>query len=1357
MKRKSVQRFMLAILMAVIVSCSLLAPDSAYAWATKTHGYSANVLLEDAADGFITIDGEQYRMPEEYATALRMYPEAFRAGALGPDFYPDMLTGQTYIHPYDEKAGVGVGDWLMVLVNAVNSLPKHSDQRMQALAFTLGMAVHFAGDEFGHDFINAFAGSAYPAYIDVATGLAKDDPTKLYYILRHMLEETCLDNRVESRLGNKTDVAAPVEFIMNTWIYNGTPNAGIAEIYNQYNRGESLTENISVEKLVYMLKNIKSLKFQYLYLVELRTALYRFANRARTSPISPFFISPAIAAYIDAWIDDLDLATLELVRAFDGIAHDMLAGVDGKDSVDIVKDRLQIWWDDYGTYASPLPDWPKKIAKALSQTEEWVLDQLGITEFLNRWEKFKDELINDSIQWGLSLTGFNYEEYKKLLKQPEGWLSFFLQENGDLPISYADLKEYIMNPKGFDRKRDNNREDSDEGPGVLEGKKAYDEFMSYLTAFDNDPEALEAFYNTLIMGKLILMGPDNLNSFFAKYGVTSSFENAQGKIMTDELCAKIHTAQNSLFSGYGTDDNVYMDVFGENGRKIGGKLLDKSAYNDFESNDLDEYYVELNEKVSPDQITVVFRIEKYVESERSPDQWTPDRIEITCRSNGVDVLPAQTVLDGERTLSEWGQVLSLPLAVNPDSLTYISALNPAIISYMKSNDNSTQWVNSKSILWTDMTARRQILYEVFHGFKPEITLKPQTITCAEGAETTLTGEFTSYWNGVRQDRREKEQDRNTAVNETKQKKCTGIVRIMEVGREEKLLTTGTVADGKMTVNLPPLTPGIHRLRADYDGDAFNGSAQSNIVTVAVGTEAGQEIIDQTGMYKYVLRQDGGFELLQYLGEEEHAVIPDIITAIGDSAFVNCTGLTGVTIPDSVTSIGNEAFSNCSSLASLVIPDSVTSIGSGAFRGCSGLTSIVLPHGITSIREATFHRCFSLASVEIPESVTSIGRAAFTSCSSLTSIVIPDGVPSIDDDVFSGCSSLTSVVIPGSVTSIGQWSFEDCSSLASVIIPDRTTSISLYAFRNCSSLTSVLIPASVTWINGEAFIDCSSDLIITVVPDSYAEQFCIKNNYLYQYARPDPNDPSAELHNYPKEIIVTDPTGMFIYVVRLDGNVELIKYLGNEDHAVVPDSVTIIGSMVFADHVNLTSITLPSSVTAIDHGAFYGCTSLIDCTIPGSVTSIGAGAFACCSSLTSMIIPNSVTAIGDSAFSDCESLTSVTIPGRITTVGRSTFSNCTSLTGITLPDSVTSIDHYAFSGCSSLTSIAIPDRVTSIGVGSFAFCTNLSSIAIPDSVATIRDRAFAECSEALVITVVPGSYAEQYCIGNGLAYQYDGID
>ena len=136
------------------------------------------------------------------------------------------------------------------------------------------------------------------------------------------------------------------------------------------------------------------------------------------------------------------------------------------------------------------------------------------------------------------------------------------------------------------------------------------------------------------------------------------------------------------------------------------------------------------------------------------------------------------------------------------------------------------------------------------------------------------------------------------------------------------------------------------------------------------------------------------------------MIPDSVTAIGGSAFAECSSLTSIVIPDSVTAIGDHAFAECSSLTSIVIPDGVTAIGGGAFYGCSSLTSIVIPDSVTAIDYVAFYDCRSLTSIVIPDSVTAIGFGAFSRCSSLTSVTIPKSVTSIGEEAFAHCEKLS---------------------------------------------------------------------------------------------------------------------------------------------------------------------------------------------------------------------------------------------------------------------------------------------------------------------------------------------------------------
>lgn len=66
---------------------------------SKTHIYMANMILKEIKDtGSVSIESfGKYTVPSDIVSAITKYPKAFRAGAVGPDFFPDMIVGQTVI------------------------------------------------------------------------------------------------------------------------------------------------------------------------------------------------------------------------------------------------------------------------------------------------------------------------------------------------------------------------------------------------------------------------------------------------------------------------------------------------------------------------------------------------------------------------------------------------------------------------------------------------------------------------------------------------------------------------------------------------------------------------------------------------------------------------------------------------------------------------------------------------------------------------------------------------------------------------------------------------------------------------------------------------------------------------------------------------------------------------------------------------------------------------------------------------------------------------------------------------------------------------------------------------------------
>ena len=251
-----------------------------------------------------------------------------------------------------------------------------------------------------------------------------------------------------------------------------------------------------------------------------------------------------------------------------------------------------------------------------------------------------------------------------------------------------------------------------------------------------------------------------------------------------------------------------------------------------------------------------------------------------------------------------------------------------------------------------------------------------------------------------------------------------------------------------------------------------------------------------------------------------------VTAIGDYAFIGCTGLKKVTYGSQrITTIGNYAFQGCNGMTSFVIPPHITSIGNGVFNGCYGMTGVTIEESeetlslgcnyeitvnTTSLGRGLFYDCplysvfvgrplsykpqvtcgyspfannKTLTKVHFGNPIKSIQSYLFTGCSSLKTLVYNSQCrPTIiDRAAFWGCTSLTESDIhyPESVMTIGDYAFEDCTSLSSYTIPNHVKTIGAGVFMSCTRLANLVIKPSVTSIGNFAFNGCTSLTGVTI--------------------------------------------------------------------------------------------------------------------------------------------------------------------------------------------------------------------------------------------------------------------------------------
>ena len=542
-----------------------------------------------------------------------------------------------------------------------------------------------------------------------------------------------------------------------------------------------------------------------------------------------------------------------------------------------------------------------------------------------------------------------------------------------------------------------------------------------------------------------------------------------------------------------------------------------------------------------------------------------------------------------------------------------------------------------------------------------------------------------------------------------------------------------------------------RYSIDYEDEYYWGTP--DIITLRVisatgsTTYSGEIVIPETVKVN-VSRYEGSY----YGGNYDMFCQ---VTAIGEGAFRNCTGLTAVQLPKSIKTIGKNAFYGCSGLNELTIPNGVSSIGEQAFAYCTGLTSMTLPNSVTSLGWNAFYSCTGLSNVTLSKSLTSL-NGTFVGCTGLTTVSIPAGVQSLNT-TFNGCTALTTVQLPRSLKSIEEAAFDGCTSLASIYLPEGVDYIGKRAFRN-TALTSVELPSRVSNVFDNAFEGCSQ---LTSVTSRNLTPPVMANSAIFD------GETYGTAALYVPAVAVTQYSGAdwwklfeniegqaaldthydfeaggIYYLITGSNTVEVTykdtnynSYSGNVtipasvSYNGVTYSVTAIGTYAFNKCTGLTSIAMPATITSLGSFAFNGCNGLTSLNLPESLAAIGERAFMDCLGVTSLTIPENVTSIGEYAFSGIRNLTSLTwnarecwTNGNMITSGIATLTigdevvvipgnlaYVSVITTLDIPQSVKFIGQDAFNGCNGLTSLTIPQNVIDIGTNAFANINNLTSL------------------------------------------------
>lgn len=255
--------------------------------------------------------------------------------------------------------------------------------------------------------------------------------------------------------------------------------------------------------------------------------------------------------------------------------------------------------------------------------------------------------------------------------------------------------------------------------------------------------------------------------------------------------------------------------------------------------------------------------------------------------------------------------------------------------------------------------------------------------------------------------------------------------------------------------------------------------------------------------------DGGCTITKYTGPGGQVDIPSTldgmkVVEIGESAFENCTALTGVAIPEGVKNLQMFAFGGCTGLTSVRMPSSVRNIYGFAFENCSALPAISIPEGVVYLSSDVFDGCVSLTDVSLPASLTQIKWNPFPNCTALKTIRVAQAnmFYAMRDNILMSREGMLHCYPAGLTAS-------------SYRIPEYVTAVSHLAFAGCRSLKTITIPAGVKTFDPYAF-GHEPECTLRVHEGSAAHEYVRKNNLRFEViahdggaAKPNVDKPAAK--------------------------------------------------------------------------------------------------------------------------------------------------------------------------------------------------------------------------------------------------------
>jgi hypothetical protein len=521
-------------------------PPAAEAWKPPTHLFGTETALTDALDGTVTIPSADGTTTTDAAVndtvrqALTQFPEVYRAGTIGPDAFPDLLFGQSQIHP-DTKTKNDTApptspdtaqsfEWLQFLWEQAWDPGQAADERLRNIAFALGyMGGHGNGDIWAHTWVNKYAEGVFPDF----TNLAESDIS-----VRHLVVEGYVDkHRPGFEANTSFAIDAPKKFIADKLILSDfSKSRSSSPLYDFFFDLQDGLEG--QEASVHQDNTTQDFLGECPFCVPDPT----------DSPLNliELGIDLLIEQYLENWIEDIDRGLRDWVDVWEVIATELMTGK--KANADAIFDAFEEWALRDLLSMLGLPDFVGEGIFLIGEIVDFIVglitdvlsfifdaikqipilgDLITLVEgfiddvkeaIVNAIEDIVDKIAAVFITLALGFTDLNPDVKDAIDRNDDGLIS-----PREVIRVIQEPEEYIEHPALFPT---GTRAAIDTDMGLPPGTDddAGDVFRDY------NPDTFTPLYDTTVMGKLAMLDENGLNNFFKTRagGNTAALGNLYG-------------------------------------------------------------------------------------------------------------------------------------------------------------------------------------------------------------------------------------------------------------------------------------------------------------------------------------------------------------------------------------------------------------------------------------------------------------------------------------------------------------------------------------------------------------------------------------------------------------------------------------------------------------------------------------------------------------------------------------------------------------------------------------------------------------------------------------------------------------